>query len=439
MAFACGSSEHSPANATGGATAGASTSAAAGSNATAGAGNGAAGSTSTAAPIELPDLCPIFTRDLCVYLMECNGVRYRDAAHCERELTCYGLPQLTAAAEAGAVEYNPKRVGECHEFFTKSPCTFGFFLSTPDIYDVLQFCPGTITPKLAAGAACSANGECGAGLYCDKGATYACPGTCKPFAQQGESCAGSASCADELRCTNDVCVPKTKAGDPCTDFCSSSVSCPLDQVCPENVWCDRAAGKCTLARLEGEPCGATGTGTTASTANCAVHLWCDKIGSGAGTCRKPSAADEPCNRDEVSACAKDLHCVGYVAAGAAPTLGTCQPPGAAGTDCETRRDCEAGLACVLSHCQPPGDEDAACNGNSDCAAELTCATNKCASARYPGDACDEGRCTGSRCIDGTCQFHAKVGEACAIAADCATGACVDGRCYDGSVCRVPTP
>jgi hypothetical protein len=438
LAFACGSSEHSPGTAAGG-TGGNALGEAAGTNASATAGNNAAAGSSTATPIELPDLCPIFTHDLCVYLMECNGARYRDAAHCERELSCFGLPQLTAAAAAGAVEYNPKRVGECHEFFMKSPCTFGFFLSTPDIYDVLQFCPGTITPKLTAGAACSANGECSAGLYCDKGSTHACPGTCKPFAQQGESCAGSASCADELSCADGVCVPRTKAGDSCTDFCSSSVSCLADQVCPENVWCDKATSKCTFARLEGEPCGATGSGTTASTADCAVNLWCDKIGNGAGTCHKPSALGGPCNRDEFSACAEDLHCVGYTPAGTAAALGTCQPPGPAGTDCQSRRDCETGLTCVASHCQTPGLAGATCNSNGDCAADLVCSDNECAAARYPGDACDDGRCTGSRCINGTCDYHAQVGEACAAAVDCATGACVDGHCYDNSVCKVPTP
>ena len=435
LVFACGSSTHSPQAATGGtsavATGGASTGPGDGGSASKG------GNPSDAKPIELPDLCPIFTHDLCVYLMQCGGARYRDAAHCERELSCYGLPQLTAAAASGAVDYDPARVGQCHEFFMQSPCTFGFFFSTPDIYDVLQFCPGTITPKLAAGGACSSNGECSAGLYCDKGAASTCPGTCKPRAQLGESCAGSASCADELSCDNDVCVPQTKAGDSCTDFCSSSVSCRSDQVCPENVWCDKAAGKCTLARLEGEPCGATGSGATASTADCAINLWCDKIGSGAGNCHRPSAAGGPCNRDEFAACASGLHCVGYSSSSAAPTLGTCQPPGPTGTDCGSGKDCQSGLACVLSHCQTPGIAGATCNSNDECAAELVCANNRCAPVRYPGDPCDGERCTGSRCVSGTCEYHAQVGEACATAADCATAACVDGVCYDDSVCRLP--
>ena len=92
LAFACGSSEHSPGNAA----AGSDATATGGSNAGGTAGKSAAGGSSTATPIELPDLCPIFTRDLCVYLMQCSGARYRDAAHCERELSCYGLSRTDA-------------------------------------------------------------------------------------------------------------------------------------------------------------------------------------------------------------------------------------------------------------------------------------------------------------------------------------------------------
>jgi hypothetical protein len=60
-----------------------------------GGGNGSAGAVSsagasTAPPVELQDLCPVFTRDLCAYLMQCEGARYQDAAHCERELDCFG-------------------------------------------------------------------------------------------------------------------------------------------------------------------------------------------------------------------------------------------------------------------------------------------------------------------------------------------------------------
>ena len=429
LVFACGSAQNT----------GPGLSGSAGAPATAGsAGAPAAAGTSSAAPIALQDLCPIFTRDLCTYFMQCGGARYRDAAHCERELTCYGLPELTAAAARGAIDYDPSKVGACHERFAQSPCTFGFFLVTPNIYDVLQFCPGTVTPKAKAGDECSANGECSAGLFCNKGAKYTCPGSCKPFLKQGEDCRDNGRCADGLRCDSQLtqCVPIDAPGSSCTTGCSYSVTCPVDQVCPTNIWCDRAAGKCTNGRLEGEPCGALGSGATASTAECAVHLWCDALGSAMGVCRKTSASGGPCN-NELYACKDGQHCVGYDPFGDAAGLGTCQSPGALGSACEAKRDCGEGLTCGEGHCQPPGGAQAACKEDVDCQSGLVCLGNQCTVALYPGDSCSSGVCTYSRCVNGTCDYHAKLGAACAAPTDCATGRCVGGLCYDDSLCKAP--
>ena len=241
MTAACGSSTKAPVAGQGGSAGAAPTGGGSGSGS--GGSMSSSGATS-AAPIELEDLCPIFTQDLCVYLMECQGARYRDAEHCQQELDCFGLPQLTAAAEQGAVDYDPGQVGACHARFIESPCTFGAFLFTPDIYEVLRFCPGTITPKLQAGESCSSAGECTEGLYCYKGIDYLCPGECRAFSQEGEDCAGSGSCAAGLDCQSDVCVPEKKPGDPCGDGCNYSVSCPSDEICDGNIWCDREADTC---------------------------------------------------------------------------------------------------------------------------------------------------------------------------------------------------
>src|SRR6478736_942339 len=418
LAFACGSAQNGGTPAAAGGSAGSNT------------------PVGTAAPIAIQDLCPVFTHDLCTYLMQCGGARYRDAAHCERELTCFGLPELTAAAASGAVDYDPRKVGACHERFAQSPCTFASFLFTPDIYDVLQFCPGTVTPKLKAGGSCSAHGECSAGLYCNKGANYTCPGKCQAFAQQGEACSAQDRCAEGLRCdSNQRCVPRDAPGSSCADNCSYSVSCPTDQACPTNIWCDRSENICKTGRLEGEPCGMTGTGSTASFAECAINLWCDALPSGAGTCHERSAQGAACN--SVFACEKGLHCTGYVPFGAQAGLGTCQASAAVGSKCSSSADCDDGLVCSGGSCQPPGAADAACNDDGDCQTGLVCHSNRCVVARYPGDSCDAGVCTYSRCVNGTCDYHAKVGEACASGSDCATGNCVAGLCYDNSLCQPP--
>src|SRR5689334_21976196 len=56
-----------------------------------------------AGPIALADLCPLFTEDLCIYLMQCSKAPYEDLSQCMAENTCYGVPDLTRAANQGAV------------------------------------------------------------------------------------------------------------------------------------------------------------------------------------------------------------------------------------------------------------------------------------------------------------------------------------------------
>jgi hypothetical protein len=398
--------------------------------------SGTGGAASSAAPIPIANLCPIFTADLCLYLMQCNGARYKDTAQCEQELDCYGLPQLLNANANGVIDYNPSAVGACHARFIASPCDFGFFLSTPDIYDVLAFCPGTVTPKQVAGGACSSSGECATGLYCNKGADFTCPGTCDTPAVAGAACVGSVQCGADLECKDQQCVPTQKAGDSCTDFCSASVDCPSGQVCPGDIWCDTNAMKCEPGRMVGEACGLMTTGTSSYQADCAVNLWCNGVAFGPGTCQAPGAEGAPCTT-AFSACQSGLHCVGYDSTQSNSTLGKCSGPSAAGTACLVANDCQSGLMCAEETCTAPLAAGAACDNDDNCAAGLVCQNNQCVKALYPGDPCSPASpCAFSRCVDGTCRDYAKVGEVCAANTDCATNQCAAGKCYDGSVCAI---
>lgn len=433
LLFACGKSSKNGTGVQGGAGGAAASSGAAGALAS----GGSSGAISSD-PIPIEDLCPVFTSDLCTYLMQCNGAKYRDMDHCRGELDCFGMNELLASAASGAVLYDPSKVGECHARFLASPCTFGFFLFTPDIYEVLAYCPGTLTPEQGDGASCVSNGECTPGLYCYKGTDWLCPGTCRKFSVQGETCAGSARCADGLACAADgTCQPEQKAGDPCDGFCSYSVTCVGDAPCTGNIWCDRSVNQCKAGLLEGETCGPMGSSTAQYTADCAINLWCDGVGGATGVCRVQSAEGGPCND---AGCQDGLHCVGSEPNGTTAKLGTCSGPSAAGGECVGDRDCQTGLVCVSALCAAPGVTGAACFESADCATGFVCgADDSCVAALYPGSTCDPAGqpCTFSRCLDGTCVDHAKVGEACAIDDDCATGYCIDQKCYDASVCNAP--
>src|SRR5262245_25637709 len=79
------------------------------------AGSSSAGETESAAPIALEELCPVFIHDVCSYFLQCGDVRFRDAEHCERELPCFGMLELTDAVARGAIDYDASQVGACQQ------------------------------------------------------------------------------------------------------------------------------------------------------------------------------------------------------------------------------------------------------------------------------------------------------------------------------------
>jgi hypothetical protein len=392
--------------------------------------------------------------------MQCNHAPYRDLMHCDAELDCYGLPQLQMAAASGAVIYDPGQVGMCNARFLSDPCAFGFFLFTPDIFEVLALCPGTIAPQLKAGEACVSSGECMQGLYCSK--PSGCPGTCTPFAQVGQSCAGVAQCDPKLDCTtqsgfaqdasagsSDLCEVPPKAGDPCTNGnCGGWSNCPADPAfCSGvvNLWCDRTSNTCQPGAGEGAPCGppSSDAGPMSNNVVCASNLWCDQVFiDQPGTCRAASGMGGPCND---IGCGVGLHCAGYVSLGPGATLGTCVGLSAAGGPCRVPEDCQGGAYCGNGTCGGGKAVGSTCQQDTDCQKGLTCASgasgtsSTCEHAAYPGDPCDgvTNVCVLSLCRNGMCVDHAKVGQPCTANTDCATGTCYQGTCADTSVCRVP--
>jgi hypothetical protein len=375
--------------------------------------------------------------------MQCSHAPYRDLAHCEAELDCYGLPQLQAAAAEGGVLYDPAQVGACNARFQADPCAFGFFLFTPDIFQVLKLCPGTITPLLEAGAPCLSSGECTQGLYCKKGS--GCPGACTPYSNVGESCVGSALCDPALTCVSattgpftDVCTFAPEAGAPCNGSCGSTENCPNDPTpCYQNFWCDSTTHTCKAGVGLGAACGPQpdGGGSIA----CASNFWCSQVFlDKPGTCLASGEAGAPCND---LGCQPGLHCAGYVPLGSDAGLGACTGPSPGGGPCRVPSDCQGdgGAYCGNGTCGGGLGPGASCNQDTDCQSGLTCASHICAHGAFPGDSCDAGTtaCVLSLCKSGVCVDHAKVGQACTTNTDCATGTCYQGVCADTSVCPVP--
>jgi hypothetical protein len=417
-----------------------------------------------AAPIAIGDLCPLFTSDLCTYLMQCAHAGYKDTTQCLGENTCYGYTQLKEAAEAGAVLYDPEKVGACDEAFRNNPCGFGAsFLFTPDIFEVLGVCTGALTPKLTTGQSCLSSGECQSGFCQKQGAT--CPGVCADFAIAGQPCsngafvpdAGSGQCGKNLICNSkNVCQPYGSVGSSCaTDGdCGPTIN-------NQHLWCDTSTGKCAAGVDAGAPCG-VGRYT------CAPGLWCRPFVdagtdflfyNGPGSCVALGAAGSPC--DVYEGCQQGLHCV-YPTSTLAP-LGQCSPPSSVGSPCSIGSDCATGLACIDgdgggSVCATPSGVGGPCNGatgptqactssaatactsgtTAQCATGLACSGTKCLNPRYAGDLCDATSiCVFGTCVRGTCVNLGNVGAGCTNDSDCSTNACIGGKCADTSVCSNP--
>jgi hypothetical protein len=402
-----------------------------------------------AAPLALADLCPIYTQDLCTYLMQCSGTPYQNMAQCLSENTCYGLPDLTRAATEGAVVYDPTVVGQCDARFRADPCGFALFLFSTDIFDVLSYCPGALTPELSAGDACVSNGECASGLYCNK-ASGTCPGTCTAYSALGEPCdVNGLSCGQNLVCRSNACIALATVGSSCmTDSdCPSEICIGVDSGYCANLWCDPTTNTCAAGVGAGQVCGPTDAGANVA---CENDLGCVSL-EGTGTCAAPGAAGAPCTFD--SNCQTGLHCEGFVIG---HQLGQCAAPLPLGASCNDTTACGAGLFCkydaqgINGACAPPsGPGDSCTSSDSDCQPGLTCqvgatvnglAQRECLTKVYPPAQCSDGGtsfCVESLCKNGQCVNYANVGDPCMAGGDCTTGACLGGQCADTTVCSNP--
>jgi hypothetical protein len=391
--------------------------------------------------IPLDGLCSAYTTDLCVYLTQCESTPYKDIKQCVAETDCLGVATLTKEVAAGAVVYDPTAAGACQAKFLADPCHFASFLLTPDVFQVLSHCPGTLTPRRAIGEPCANSSECAAGSACTK-TNGLCPGTCTAYKAAGETCGTGSPCSPGLHCLNGTCRSSyPNPGDPCAtaaDCQDPIVICVNDPSCTPSVntiWCDVAGTRtCQPGVGAGAACGVISNDAgTATTVVCGANLWCDAFPNQAGICRTFGGAGEPCN---AYGCATGFRCFGYPGDGPTPVLGTCQSPHGSGEACAEYADCAPGLGCPSSTCVPPTSLGGVCDIDGDCQPGLFCSGNVCLNARYPGDSCADANsaCVFGVCRSGVCVDHVKAGQPCAANADCISGTCASGACLDRSVC-----
>ncbi|MES1208286.1 MAG: hypothetical protein ABUS79_20310 [Pseudomonadota bacterium] len=252
------------------------------------------------------------------------------------------LEQLKVDVASGKIIYDGKAAADCLDAIGNQhglgSCSVGEQL---EAQKTPPACEDAFAGTVAAGGVCLIDEEC-VSLNCEKnacpiGTTTCCAGTCAapsppPVALGGDCSAAGAECVDRAYCKSTgavfVCVGKTAAGQPCTDFleCASGYICGVDPAAPSTCarvprqgeacnlgvvglgcdspdnYCDPTTRKCTRKVAPGAPC-ATGV-------LCVEYASCD---GGAATCVARAVAGEPCAN--AAACLPGLQCV----------AGTCAP------------------------------------------------------------------------------------------------------------------
>jgi len=410
-----------------------------------GAGGSAAGAGGSVAALPLDQLCGAYTTALCSYFIQCFAADFRDMNHCLAETECFGVRTLVSEVAAGAVGYDPTAAAACQARFLSDPCNFAFFITWPQVFQVLGDCPGTLTPMRHAGDPCDETRECTSDSFCKKGSNgLICPGTCTPYKKVGEACDATMPCLPGTICLEGTCAPPPQAGDACATprscgydivFCiNGDPSCGHD-----NLWCDLGGtGTCKKGVGLGATCGTVTSNGVTTTVQCNPAFWCDAFMNQAGTCRVFGEAGAPCNS---LGCKPEFHCEGSEI-GPTPTLGTCKPAVAMGGDCSYGGVCASGLVCSSDTitCGPPPGLHGSCSYDAGCQTGLFCSQDAfvCLMPRYPGESCGDpdSACVHGICRAGTCVDHGKEGQPCDDNLPCVTGdSCTtSGTCKDTYVC-----
>lgn len=287
---------------------------------------------------------------------------------------------LAAAIADGRIEYDADAAQACLDAIGALSCEDDLDVNLGDD------CEGAFVGSLEAGADCTLDVECGAGLQCVVGAS--CPGTCGPRVPLGGACTRENRCEAGLACLTDAqeqgtCIVLSRPG----ESCSSPRSCPtfytcldLDSSDPESTGTCEPRDQLFSAKLD-EPCAFGG----APGRLCEPGLVCsygDEAGSLTGVCRELVGSGEGCTLALPEPCPDGEYCrisdlKATPLAGVCskrPELGdACANPGGFPVACPINAYCSEQTG-VCEACKPLGET---CAKDDNCLS-LTCANQKCA-------------------------------------------------------------
>jgi hypothetical protein len=282
--------------------------------------DGGAGDTGGPGGITADEACNHFAMSLCGQLNTCAPfvfqTIYGDTMTCITRTSLGCLPALGANGN----QTTPAQLDACAQAIGSETCDAAADNAEPQACDL----PGT----LAAGAGCGSNAQCQSG-YCKIPLGKAC-GTCTARAAAGAACSVDVDCAAGLVCSGTTCVMPAATG----------AACSMTQPCMRTLAC--IGGQCATPLAAGATCSGP-TGCDAS-----KGLYCDMQKTCAQTGTAP--AGQPCGiiGSSVVACTAGATCA--VASGIS---GTCHQPAADGALCGPGIGCLAPATCIGGKCQLP--------------------------------------------------------------------------------------
>ncbi len=309
-------------------------------------------------------------------------------------------------------------------------------------------CKAFFQGKVAEGATCEDDWECGPNLGCfTLEPTVAGSRTCAPYATAGQPCIaeGFYLCADGLFCNADkFCEAERAAGTACaddaecvsglcrtdSDTCGEVAGKKLGEACLLTEECEGFEGECITCRPDGtgqRTCQVLGgEGATCSTwDDCALDLGCTN-----GVCTTV-AEGQACLGTVESVCGQGLSCIVPVDCSAITDQASCTATPA----CAVEMD-DDGWTCELAHGQCVVlPESGPCAGVGLCAAGRYCEqeTFTCQPRADVGQSCSASGSTAPQCLEALACNEGACTRACASDLDCANGEI----CYDTGDENVP--
>jgi hypothetical protein len=290
-----------------------------------------------AGPVALAELPDAFEAAVCGFEVRCGIMP--DLATCNEivDPATTDIAQLTALVNAGTIQYDAAKAGDCLAAYRDAACTWN-----RDGIGPAAVCADVFEGDKAPGVDCFMDEECTDVSICETQACAGgcCKGVCKLKAtpvEIGADCK-NAPCADGAYCRY---APDGSA--TCTAAVAANGACDAVDACADGAVCHFAPGA-----------------------------------SGPGTCVALAAADASCNpavAEPSGACAGiDRYCN--------PTSAKCEQRGAIGAACSSDAACIEAATCSAGHCAVrPGLNDACgatANGAGACLGGLACVNGTCA-------------------------------------------------------------